>query len=293
MVKLSILILNYKTKDSTLACLRSLAFFYKRELDRGGFEIIVGDNGSFDGSLQALKEYAREYKNIKIIDNKENLGFAKGHNALSRKAKGEHLLFLNSDTQLKDRGLIGMVSFIDNHLSLGILGGRLVNPDGSNQPSSGKFYNLFNLSLMFLGGERLGLLRESPAISKRVDWVSGGSMMIRKYLFGKMNGFDEHFFMYFEDMELCFRANRLGFSTYFYPDVEIVHRELGSSNKTFAIINIYKGILYFYKKHKSFWQYFLVRMLLFTKAIVAIFVGVFTRNLYLTKTYREAIRILL
>lgn len=290
MFKLSILILNYKTKDLTLGCLRSLISNYKKQLEEGNFEIIIGDNGSFDGSVEALRMYVGDYKNIQVFENKENLGFAKGHNVLADKAKGEYLFFLNSDTELKDTGLIGMVDFLDNNPRIGILGGRLENPDGLPQPSAGSFYNIFNLFLMLFGGERFGLLRLSPTFEKKVDWVSGGSMMIRKDLFKKMGGFDERFFMYFEDMELCFRAKKLGFRTYFYPKVKIVHKELGSSNRTYAILNIYRGILYFYKKHKSFPEYLLAKLLLMTKAALAIFVGGLIQNEYLVDTYKKAIK---
>lgn len=115
-------------------------------------------------------------------------------------------------------------------------------------------------------------------------------MMIRQELFGKLKGFDEHFFMYMEDMEICFRAKKLGFSTYFYPDVNVLHKELGSSNRTFAVVNIYKGLLFFYKKHKSLLEYQIVKRLLFFKAIAAILIGFISRNNYLTVTYRKALR---
>ena len=114
-------------------------------------------------------------------------------------------------------------------------------------------------------------------------------MMIRKGLFEKLGGFDEHFFMYMEDMELCFRAKKRGFATYFFPKTVVVHNELGSGNRTFAVLSIYKGLLYFYKKHKTFIQYILVKLLLKAKAAFAFVVGLCTQNTYLIATYRKAL----
>ena len=115
-------------------------------------------------------------------------------------------------------------------------------------------------------------------------------MMIKKSLFEKLSGFDEKFFMYIEDMELCYRVDKLGSATYFYPDVTVLHKELGSGNRSFAIINIYKGILHFYARHKNHFQYLVAKTLLKLKARAAILVGIITGNSGLIKTYSEAIR---
>ena len=142
---------------------------------------------------------------------------------------------------------------------------------------------------MLIGLERLGMLRSSPKKIQKVDWVSGGCMMIKKSLFEKLRGFDEHFFMYIEDMELCFRAKKLGLPTYFYPNIKLVHKALGSSNRSFAIINIYKGILYFYSKHKTYLEYLAAKTMLIVKAKILILVGTLTLNQALKDRYKKAI----
>ena len=91
-------------------------------------------------------------------------------------------------------------------------------------------------------------------------------------------------------MELCYRAKLAGYQTFFYPYVNVFHAEQGSSSRTFAIIYIYKGLLYYYKKHKNFLEYSLIKTLLFLKAVAAIIIGNITHNSYLVKTYRQAIR---
>lgn len=289
-MELSIIILSYNTGDLTLQCMQSVIKQYKKELEEKKIEIIVVDNNSIDDSVSAIAGIPLKNFSIKLILNKENVGFAKGCNIGAKAAKGKYVLFLNSDTQVLDGGFLSMADFLEKNPKIAILGGKLHNADGSAQRSTGKFYSLFNLLIMLLGLERLGFLRSSSNRIQKVDWVSGACMMIKKELFDKLFGFDEHFFMYIEDMELCFRARKLGFATYFYPDAKLKHKSLGSSNRTFAIINIYKGILHFYSKHKTRFEYLIVKTLLTVKADALILVGIITFNSVLRDRYRKAIR---
>lgn len=289
MIKLSIVILSYNTKDLTIACLKSIDSQYKQELEKKELEIIVVDNNSSDGSASAINKLQLSINNLRLIENKENLGFARGCNIGAKTAKGKYILFLNSDTQVLDKGFLSMTSFLDKNESVAILGGKLENNDGSVQRSCGKFYSLFNLVIMLLGFERFGFLRSSPGKIQKVDWVSGACMMVRSDVFEKLVGFDEKLFMYVEDMEICYRANKLGLLTYFYPNLSLRHKSLGSSNRTFAIINIYKGILHFYSKHKTYLEYLIVKALLITKAVILILVGFLTFDSELRNRYRQAI----
>ncbi|MCL5432838.1 MAG: glycosyltransferase family 2 protein [Patescibacteria group bacterium] len=289
MTILSIIILNYKTGDFTVSCVNSVFDIYKDELSKKNIEIIVVDNGSNDDSVEEISVLKKEISNLKVISNKKNLGFSGGNNLGAKQASGKYFLFLNSDTQVLDRGIKRMIDFLEKHTHVGILGGKLKNTDETNQDSAGKFFDLINIFLMLFGGEKL--LRTSPDKEAMVDWVSGASLMIRADLFRKLDGFDDNFFMYLEDMDLCLRAKKMGYSTYFYPDVKILHSEHGSSNRSFAIINIYKGIIYFYKKHKGFLEYNVVKVFLFFKALIAISIGLLTRDKYLLNTYRTAIKL--
>ena len=263
---LSIVILSYNSKDLVINCLQSLTDQYKEELGKGEVEIIVVDNDSKDSSYDTISKFASNYKNIKIFESGSNLGFAKGCNFGAQKASGKYVLFLNSDTKTQDRGFLKMAEFLKNNRKIVILGGKLLNSNGTSQKSAGKFYNLFNFLLMIIGLERLGMVRSSPLTISEIDWVSGACMMVNKDIFDKIGKFDENIFMYIEDMELCFRAKKTGFSTYFYPDLRLVHLEHGSSSRSFAIKNIYKEILYFYKKHMPLWQYSVFRTFLIFKA---------------------------
>lgn len=277
---ISIIILNYKTPDITKKCISSIFDNYQKEIKDGKIEIIVADNASGDDSLEKLKKI----KGIKLVENKENYGFGKGINMASKNATGEYFLFLNSDTQVFDKSFLDMVSFLKKNIHVGIMGGKLKNADGSTQPSCGEFYTLKNFFIMVLGGEKFGFIRKNPSKIASVDWVSGASMMIRADIFKKINGFDEDYFMYMEDMDICFRIKKLGYQVYFYPNIKIEHAERASSNKTFAIVHIYKGLLLFYKKHMPLWQYHVIRYTLLLKAFILKSLG--------RQTYAEAFEVI-
>ena len=290
---LSIVIINYKRVELTLKCVESLFKKFKNEFKENIFELIIVDNASGDDSVQILRQKIlnEKYRNIIIVENDDNLGFSLGCNLGAKEAKGDLILFLNNDTEVKDKGILEMTKFLNENNDIAILGGLLSNSDGSSQPSVGKFYTFFNTFLLLMGLQRADLINKNPFIISEVDWVKGACMMIKESIFKKIGGFDEKIFMYTEDMELCYRAKQAGYKTFFFPNISILHDEHGSANRSFAIINIYKGILYFYKKHKSKFEYEIVKMLLIAKAWVAIVIGMIIRSNYLVSTYKQATRI--
>lgn len=290
---LSIVTINYKTPDLTIFCVQSVFEQFKNELTAGVIEHIIVDNNSSDDSVKKIKNFISKNKisGISIIENKENVGFGKGCNTGSEKAQGEFILFLNSDTVIKDRKFIEMTEFLNNHPNVAILGGKMKNMDGSDQLSAWKFYTLPNLFLMLLGLQRFGLLQFNPKVISSVDWVTGGCMMVNKEIFTKIGKFDSEIFMYMEDMELCFRTKKYGFATYYFPDINIFHKSYGSSNRAFAIVNIYKGIRYFYKKHMPFWQQRIADVLLKTKGVILVIIGKMLGSNYLVTTYEKTLKL--
>lgn len=288
---LSIVTLNYKKKELTIACILSLYKQFEPEFKDNKMEVVIVDNDSKDDSVPVLHEEIKKnnFANIKVIANPTNSGFGAGCNIGAKSAKGEFLVFLNNDTIVKDKGLMKMVEYCKSHPEIAILGGQLRNFDGSLQASAGKFYTLQYAFLLLLGVQRFGLLDKSPKTIEKVDWVKGGLLMIRKNDFEKLHGFDEKIFMYTEDMELCYRAHLAGLNVYFYPDIMVLHKDQGSSSKTFAIVNIYKNLLFFYKKHRSKLEYYFLKFLLQAKAKSLIAVGKSTKNSYLIETYEKAL----
>lgn len=290
---LSTVILNYKKSHLTIQCLETLYKKYKEEFDRDQFEVIVVDNGSGKEELELLKEKIKssKYKNIKILTNSENVGFSKGCNIGAREAKGKLLLFLNNDTLIKDSGISDMVSYMSDHPKVDIMGGKLTNSDTSDQASVGKFYTPLNAFLLLVGLQRFGFLGKNPTNISEVDWVKGGCLMVKNKVFVDLSGFDENIFMYIEDMEFCYRARQKGYLVFFYPHVTIEHVDQGSSSRSFAIVNIYQNLLYFYKKHRSRNEYLFLRTVLKAKAALLIAVGRIFNNSYLISTYEKAFKL--
>lgn len=290
---LSIITLNYKKSHLTISCMESLQKQFHKELAEGKIEVIIVDNASGDDSVAILNTEIKKksYKGMRVVANSENAGFGKGCNLGASHAKGKYFLLLNNDTLVKDKGILSMAEYLDSHEEIAILGGQLRNMDGSLQASAGKFYTPRNATLLLLGFQKYGILDISPKKIQEVDWVKGALLMIRSEVYKKLKGFDEKIFMYIEDMELCYRAKLAGYKIYFYPDVSVYHVDQGSGNRTFAIVNIYKNLLYFYKKHRSRTEYLYLKSLLRIKAASLVAVGRVTNNSYLISTYEQALKV--
>ncbi len=285
MPDISVVILTYNSEKYIGKLLKSLISKYKDQIRDEKLEIIVADNNSSDDTIKI----ASKVKEVTMVQNGGNFGFAKGINLGAPHAKGEFLFFINPDSVLLKGDIFSLKEkFMDNKVA--IVGGKILKPSGGQELSCGKFYNLFNVFLLSVGlEEKLGV-RFSPKKERHVDFVSGGFMMVRKNLWRQMGGFDENFFMYIEDMELCFRARKKKLKVLFSNSATIQHVGQASSNRTFAVVNIYKGLLYFHKKHMGAVSFFLVRTLLILKAILLVIIGKMSNNKYLGETYMQALK---
>lgn len=272
----SIIILSYNTKNLLRDCLSSI-FKTAKNIP---FEVIVLDNASSDGSSEMVK---KEFGQVVSIEQQENVGFAKGVNTASKKAKGEYLLLVNSDTQILEGSIGEMVDYMQKNEKAGVLGGRLQDSHGTVEKSFGGFPTL--LSVLFDQKK----VDEAVVGERNVDWVNGGFMLLRKSLFVKLGGFDERFFMYVEDMDFCYRVKKEGYLVVWLPQALVTHVGQGSSNRSFAIQHIFLGLIYFFKKHKNAVEYMLIRVLLIAKACVAIFVGLLFGKKELRNTYTKAL----
>jgi GT2 family glycosyltransferase len=292
--ELSIIILSFNTKDITLQCLDSI---YKSMAVREGlkpsptFEIIVWDNASHDGSVEALETYAKTHDNLVFIPHKENIGFGRGNNRAVEKAKGKYILCLNSDTIILDNAIGKMLEFYkENEDYIHFLGPKIFNKDMTDQPSAAPFYTPpVVFGSLFLRGDLWGLTRYSPDKLTKVDWLHGACFLTKKEYYEKLKGFDESIFMYMEEVDLQYRASKLGYTSYFYPEAQIIHLGSASSGgKTFPILQVYKGFLWFYKRHYGQFSIFLLKRMLQLKALFAYLLGRLTGDQYLINTYAEA-----
>jgi len=291
-IDLSIIIVSWNTKKITEDCLNSI----NRSLtnSRIKYEIIVVDNDSRDGSVDMLKNYKLPTTNYQLILNNNNLGFGQGNNLGVERANGKYILLLNTDMIVLNRAIEKLYDFyIENEKRVHFLGAKLLNRDLTPQSSVARFFTLpVVFASLLLKGDYWGLTRSSPNKFCQVDWISGACIMTTKKYYDRLGGFDKDIFMYMEEVDLLYRAKKLGLNTFFYPKSQIIHLGSASSNgKTFPILQVYKGFLFFYKKHYSKFELFILRLILKLKAIIAYLIGKIKGNRYLIETYEEAFKL--
>jgi GT2 family glycosyltransferase len=235
----SVIILSYNTKDLLLACLKSVVN-ESRSWEQD-VEIIVVDNGSADGSPEAVRE---SFKEVIVFENHENLGFARGNNRGIRESKGDPVIILNSDTVL----MPGFFSMVDKELEgkdqVGIVAPRLLNPDGSLQVSAYHNYpdplvEIFgytpigNIATRLFPGIdypfRYAMTTEEHSVRREVSHVKGACLIVRRALLNETGGFDEDFFLYREETDLCKRADGFGWKIIYTPDIYVYHHHKASS----------------------------------------------------------------
>lgn len=284
---LSIIIISFNTKDLLDRCLASV--FRSLQASELTFEVLVVDNGSTDGSRDIL---SNKYTRVIKMFNNDNLGFGNANNQAIKKARGRQILLLNSDTEVIDNAIEILYHFGLVHPQ-SFIGGKLLNSDGSPQSSCGPAFSLLVVALMlFAKGDQLGITRYSPDNVKAVFWVSGACIMAPKQAFLDVGLFDEGIFMYMEEVEFLARAAKKGYTTLFFPDARFTHVGAASSGtRREPVLNIYRGLLYFYRKHRSIMEQRVLAVMLRAKARLAVFVGNLTGNALLTATYEEALQL--
>ncbi|GAA5086432.1 glycosyltransferase family 2 protein [Chryseobacterium ginsengisoli] len=256
-MRVSIIIVNYNTKVITNNCIDSI-ISKTQDIE---YEIILVDNGSTDGS----KEHFQQRKDIKYIYSEENLGFGKANNLGNKYASGEFLFILNSDTILIENSIKILKNFFENNenqLNIGVLGAVLCDENLNMINTAGsfpqiKFYISDYLNLFFKTKYKTYEKIHFDDITK-VDMVSGADMFLRKELFDEVQGFDEKFFLYFEETDLQKRIANLSKINYITNQTNIIHLE-GASSK----VNNWKRkiiqdsqTLYFRKNDsQNFWKY--------------------------------------
>ncbi len=285
---LSIIIVSFNTKKLIDDCLASV--FASLKGTDVSFEVIVVDNVSTDGTRDML---AKKYRNVRIILNSENVGFGRANNQGIAQARGDYIFLLNSDTIVTNNAIGKLLSFSRQH-PRSFIGPKLLNLDRSPQTSCGPFFSLpVVFASLFLRGDRIRLTRWSPNSVRRVDWVSGAALLGPKKLFLDDLLFDEKIFMYMEEIDLLYRARRKGYHTLFYPRSVIIHLGSGSSTnkKKGPVLNIYRGLIYFYQKHHGRISTAILKAMLRTKAAIAWGLGFVAGSRYLKETYAEAYRL--
>jgi GT2 family glycosyltransferase len=256
MVDLSIIIVNWNTKEYLLPCLKSIF----KGGQGTGWEVIVVDNGTRDGSREEVKKV---FPSAHLIENEKNFGFAKAANQGLQKGSGRYILLLNPDTQVKSGAIERLVSFMDAHSDVGVAGAQLLNADGTKQNSIANFPSLgtelLNKSLLrwlfpkkFPGKER----NYSEPIE--VDSVIGACMMVRRDTLDQVGLLDEDYFLFLEETDWCYRMKKAGWKIYHVLQAEVYHFQ-GKSAETVkkrARIEFYRSRYHFFKKNRGNLQWF-------------------------------------
>ncbi len=265
-IDISIIILNYNTKDLLLACLASIG---KSQTSRDKWEVIVVDNASTDGSIKVISNLKTQMSNLKIIQNDHNLGFAAGNNVGIRQAKGKYILLLNSDTEVSPRAIADTKTFLDAHPDAGGATCKVLLPDSSMDPACHRGFPTPWAALTYMIGleklfPRFQLFSQyhqgykGVSTPHEIDSPSGAFFMIRREVIERIGLLDEDYFMYGEDLDWAYRMKQAGFALWFYPFATILHRkkQSGRVSDDIHLRNVtnryfYETMKLFYKKHYS------------------------------------------
>jgi GT2 family glycosyltransferase len=221
MVDLSVIIINWNTRQLLLDCLRAIY----STVHKASFEIIVVDNGSSDGSVEAV---AQEYPAVIVIANGHNEGFAKANNIAIKRMQGEYAVLLNSDTLPTEGSLDRMHAIMLAHPEAGMCGPQLLYGDGSKQTSVGTYPEILgeltNRSIARLfHSEKSPVRSEELTGSVPVDFIIGACMFVRRTAINAVGMLDEDYFFFYEEIDWCYRMNRAGWKVYNIPTIEIFH----------------------------------------------------------------------
>lgn len=243
-------IVNYNTREDLRRCLRTL------EENLGRLPVVVVDNGSTDGSPEMVRE---EFPWVRLVENPGNPGYASACNAGIRATDRPYVFVLNSDVEFVEGGIEVLLDYLDDHPGVGVLGPMVLNTDGTRQMSCRRFPSMLeNVVHGFLGE----IWPDNPLTSsyqmkdlggsepREVDWVSGAAMLLRREAVGKVGGFDEAYFMYVEDVDLCWRLRRAGYRVVYHPGFRLVHHigRTSSQQSTRMLYEHHRSMYIFFRR---------------------------------------------
>ncbi len=248
-VSMSVVIVNWNTRDLLARCLESL----RVEMSAQVVEVFVVDNASSDGSAAMVRA---RFPWVRLIENAENVGFARANNQALSQARGPYIVLLNSDTQVSPGALQTLVHFMETHPRAGACGPLLRNPDGSLQASchplltpAREFWRLIFLDPLYRRAtypqERWGL--ELP---RRVEVIKGACLLLRSEALDEVGLLDDRYFMYTEEMDLCYRLSRAGWELWWVPQATIMHHGEASSRQVSEqmYVQLYRSKVQFHRK---------------------------------------------
>lgn len=255
-MKLSIIIVSWNVREDLARCIQSI----RENSPCEEFEVIVVDNASSDGTVDSIKQ---DFPDVTIIANKENRGFAAANNQGIKKARGQYLFFLNPDTIVHPLSLDVLMNFMDGNSNAGACGPKLLNEDGMTQPSTRRFptfrgalyrHTVFRFLGIFRSEYKKWLMKDFDYDREMdVDEVGGAALMVRRSVIDRIGGMDESFFMYYEEVDLCYGIKQSGWRTVFIPEAVITHLGGRSANQISVMSRILMltSLLIFFRKYRG------------------------------------------
>ncbi len=263
----SIIVVSWRVKNQVLNCLATIF----KETKNLTFEIIVIENDSQDGTVEALKS---RFPQVTVIENHKNEGFAKACNQGIYVAKGRYILLLNPDTEIRDNAIYRVATFMEQQPSIGVAGCKILNPDGTLQPSVRRFPDLASHLLILL--KIHNFFPHVQSLKKyyctdfdyhktsAVDQVMGAFFMISRTCLKIIGLLDEHYFIWYEEVDFCKRAALHSLKTYFYSETYIVHHKAKSFEQRGSLTKqaiFTRSMLYYFLKHEPAFSYALLLLL--------------------------------
>lgn len=256
----SVLVLNYRNANAAVACVHELL----QQSVADAMEILVVDNHSEDDSIGILRNRLGDIAQVRIIETPENKGFGYGYNVAASYAEGEYLLMNNPDKVLEPTGVEQLVNILKDHPHVGIVGPKLRHDDGTLRLSIRRFPRIIDvlsrrsfLGRLLPGTLRRYLMRDTDMHrDQEVDWVVGGCFMVRTSDFEAIGGFDERFFLFFEDTDLCRRMRQSGKTVLFAASVTARDKRKRLSGESFFDLLFKKtGRIHVSSAAKYFWKW--------------------------------------
>lgn len=251
MLDLSIIVLNWNTRQMLVDCLSSV----QTAVANLACEVVVVDNGSTDGSQTML---LRHFPDVHLIQNDENVGFARANNQAMTASQGRYMLLFNSDAIATPGAIQSLLDLARTQPRAGIVGAQLVNRDGSFQASHTSFPTLWQEFLMLTGLGRLFYGQWYPSHSpeeekgpQTVDYVEGACLLVRREAFEDVGGLDESYFMYAEEVDWCHTMRERGWQVWYQPEAKVIHLGGGSSRnrRPQREADLYRSRVQFFRKH--------------------------------------------
>lgn len=273
----SIVIVSWNVKEQLKKCIQSIY----DHTDNLKFEIFVVDNDSKDNTAELIKN---SFSSVNLIVNEVNRGFAYACNQAMLKSTGDFILLLNPDTELQTEAIEKMCDFMRNYGDCGIAGCKIINEDGSIQPSVRKFPDL--VSQLFILLKLHNFFTNIKSVNnyycknfdyskvQTVDQVMGAFYMIKRQLIKDIGLLDKHYFIWYEEVDFCKRAQSNFWSTYYNPAVEVLHQKGSSFSQVGALKKQYifnRSMLYYFFKHTNIIQY-LILLLIFPFSLLLAFI---------------------